>query len=222
MTPAEALRPVSILVALMLSGALAGCGGAEGEPQRFQRLAEYVAAVDVPLSPDAAPRSSTPRAAADRGLRPARLEVAVMDPHDMWDARDAQAAGLRVKVADFVRPVAEAAAPVAATAALQRAAEQVPMLRPAVDRPAAEAPLRTASVERRMIQLGAFSSEAAAREAWSRLKGVAALAEASPVFQPVEVNGRTLTRLKVAAPADAAAAICRTVQAADSWCVRAG
>jgi len=219
MTPDDAPHPVPIVLVLSLAGLLAGCGAVDGEGRRFQRLAEHVAAIDVPLDP-AAERPAPPRLAREAGLRPAKLEVAVMDPHDMWDARDAQAAGLRVRAADLARPVVEAAAPAVARAALDQAAARVPMLHHAVARDADG--LRPATVERRMIQLGAFSSEAGARDAWTRLKDLAALAEAAPVFQPVEVDGRALTRLKVAVPADAAAAVCQAARVADPWCQRAG
>ena len=50
----------------------------------------------------------------------------------------------------------------------------------------------------------------------------AALDGLSPRFEPVTVNGRELVRLKVGAPADTAAEICRAAQISDPWCAAAG
>ena len=42
----------------------------------------------------------------------------------------------------------------------------------------------------------------------------------SPVYEGVEVGGRRLTRLKVAAPAAGAAAVCAAAGIDDPWCNR--
>lgn len=218
MTPAEATRPVLIALAMTWGATLAGCGMAEN-PHRFHAMAENVAAIDVPLERHAALRGNT---AAEAGLRPARfspLQVALMDPHDMWDARDAQSAGLRSGLNPSHRVIVAQAEPEAEQPELARAvlrepspAAAAPVLRPAV-----------AKVEGRTIQLGAYSSEAGAREAWARLKGRHELAMLSPVFEEVEVNGRSLTRLKVGPiPAETALAVCHAVQVGDAWCARQG
>jgi cell division septation protein DedD len=120
----------------------------------------------------------------------------VLDPHDLWDARD----GLLPEV-EAVAPALEAARP-----ALTQTATA---LRPAH----AEEPRTT-------IQLGAFSSRAAAERAWrrarERMSGAAGL---SPVFQTVAVNGREFTRLKVGPlPVAAAARLCRAAEVSDPWC----
>ena len=73
------------------------------------------------------------------------------------------------------------------------------------------------------MQLGAYSSEPAARAAWTRLKSgdaAWALDGLSPVYEGVEVGGRRLTRLKVAAPAAGAAAVCAAAGIDDPWCNR--
>ena len=75
----------------------------------------------------------------------------------------------------------------------------------------------------RHVQLGAYSSEAGAREAWRRLKVRADLGQLSPVYETVQVEGRVLTRLKVGPiPAEQAADLCRAAQVSDPWCRRAG
>lgn len=225
MTPAEATRPVLIALAMTWGAMLAGCGVVEN-PQRFHSMAEHVAAINVPLDGKAAPHPDT---AVEAGLRPARfspLQVSLMDPHDMWDARDAQSVGLRGAMAPLERVVAAPAEPVVAkpevVRTVLREAPQIaapaptvveaPVLRPAVSKP-----------EGRTIQLGAFSSEAGARDAWARLKVRGELATLSPVFEKVDVNGRSLTRLKVGPiPAETAAAVCQAAQVADAWCARQG
>lgn len=218
MTPAEATRPVLIALAMTWGATLAGCGAAEN-PQRFHAMAEHVAAINVPLDSEAAPRGKT---AAEAGLRPARfspLQVSLMDPHDMWDARDAQSAGLRSGFNPAQRVIVAQAEPDAEQPELARAVlrEPAPTVAAPVLRPA------VAKVEVRTIQLGAYSSEAGAREAWARLRGRHELATLSPVFEGVEVNGRSLTRLKVGPiPAETALAVCHAVQVGDAWCARQG
>jgi hypothetical protein len=76
---------------------------------------------------------------------------------------------------------------------------------------------------RALVQLGAYSSEGGARAAWARLQsGPAAWAldGLSPVYETIEVGGRTLTRLKVRAPAAGAAAVCAAAGIDDPWCRR--
>ena len=216
MTPAEATRPFLILVAL----SLVGCGAVDADPHRFRALSDQVAALDVPLEPpgrgDAVP--GRPARAHDAGLRPATfspVKVSVMSPVEMWDARDAQAQGLR----DALKPMATAMrshntsaprpTPAFETASVER---PKPALRPAV-----------LHAEGRTVQLGAYSNEAGAREAWRRLKVRADLVQLSPVYETVQVEGRVLTRLKVGPiPAEQAADLCRAAQVSDPWCRRAG
>ena len=187
--------------------ALAGCGGGmEADQGRFESLARMVAAVDVPARGERSARLPAVTS-ADAGLRPA-VRVEVMDPHDLWDARDA---GLRGVVEAAGPAVVEAAAPAlqaAAVGAVQRTTDQ------AIRRVAVAS-------ETTIIQLGAFSSEAAARVAWSQVSTGAAARIAGglePSFTTVDVNGRTFTRLRVRAPAEQAAALCRLADVADPWC----
>ena len=189
----------------------------EGDPHRFESMAQVVAA--IPLDSGARPV----RNAAESGLRPAlavtetvvdrsALRVEVMDPHDLWDARDA---GLRGAVAAAAPAMVEAAAPVVTRAVVQQVADRMPAprLEPAV--------VRTTS--RTVLQLGAFASRAAAQRAWTRIADAGhGVAELSPTFEAVEVDGRSLTRLKVSAPVDAARAVCRAADAAQLGCLRRG
>ncbi|VXB43301.1 SPOR domain-containing protein [Brevundimonas sp. G8] len=220
MTPAEATRPVLIALACASGLAVAGCGAVDSNPHRFSAMAENVAAIDIPLKPDS-PR----RAAEQAGLRPARftpVKVAVMDPHAMWDARDVQAGirhevedtGLRDAVIRVTQPVVQAAAPAVAKAVADEAVARIhaPLLRPAS---------LNIPIEGRTIQLGAYSSPAGAQQAWARLGARSDLAGLSPVFETVQVNGRSLTRLKVGpVSTETAAAVCRSADVADAWCAR--
>ncbi|MFN7108393.1 MAG: SPOR domain-containing protein [Brevundimonas sp.] len=220
MTPAEATRPVLIALACAGGLALAGCGAVDSDPHRFRSMAENVAAIDVPLKPEGRRRS-----AEQNGLRPARftpVKVAVMDPHAMWDARDAQVGirheaedtGLRDAVIRAAQPVVQAAAPAVVKAAADEAVArfQPPMLRPAS---------LSVPTQGRTIQLGAYSSPASAQQAWALLRARSDLAGLSPVFEEVQVNGRSLTRLKVGpVSTETAAAVCRSADVADAWCAR--
>lgn len=208
-------RPV---LACVVAVSASGCGMVDSDPNRFENLAGYVA--DIPVSMDRPAQGAVKPlpSAAETGLRSARapLKVEVMDPHDLWDARDGV---VEAAVARAAPAVIEAAAPMVVEAATRevqariapRASEQRG-LRPAVSRPSG-----------RLVQLGAFASPEAARAAWTRLKtGQAAryLADVQPVYETVRVNGRNLVRLKVAAPAAGAAAVCAAARINDPWCTR--
>lgn len=192
-----------------LSGlALAACGGAQDDSARFESLGRMVASIPIPLDPD---RPAQEPAAASRvdGLRPA-VRVQVMDPHDLWDARDA---ALRGMVAEAAPRVVEAAAPAMAQAAAE--AIGAPLAR------VAEPVSQNAQAAHTVIQLGAFSTEAAARAAWNEVvTGAAAglAADLEPRFQKVQVNGRDFTRLRVSLPQPQAEALCRLAQVSDPWC----
>ena len=201
MTPAKATRPVLITLTLIL----AGCGAGEGEG-RFEALADHVAAIDVPLKSEGS-KTATEGGTRSSGFSP--VQVAVMDPHDMWDARDAQA-GLRTIVATASAPVVEAATPVMAKAVGEQMA-------------AGMRPAPTAPAPGPLVQLGAYGSEATARQAWARLSRTEALSGLTPAFETVDVGGRSVTRLKVTLEADHSPAdVCRAAGVDDPWCRRAG
>ena len=206
-------HPSALMIALC-GAALAGCGGS-GEGVSFEAMAEQVAAIPVE---DAARAEGTQRTrtVAEAGLRPA-LNVEVLDVHDFWDARDGVAAA-----APTLRQVTEA---VPADTARAVTAEAVNSLRGALPgsgavlEPAAAPPAAT-----RLIQLGAYSSETAARAAWNAAAARAegALDGLSPRLETVQVDGRVLTRLRVAAPEADAPALCRAAQVTDPYCSSTG
>lgn len=206
MTPGRMLRPVVIG---LLGLSTASCGFVESDPNRFENLARSIA--EIPLDGDA------PVTAAEAGLRPAfvtaeqvadpgALRVEVLDPHALWDARDN---GLRGAVGRAAPAVVEAAAPAVTRAIVQEVTRATDELRP--------------QAVPEILQLGAFSSPAAARAAWTRIAAAGeTVSTLTPAFEAVEVDGRTLTRLKVVASADAARAVCRAADAADLGCLRRG
>lgn len=214
MTPRLPFRPV---FALLLAAGLSACGMVESDPNRFENLAERVAAIplDGTGAPAAAPASDRP--AADRGLRPA-LRVEVLDPHALWDARDG---GLGGVVQTAGAQAAAAAAPAVVDGMVAEVRQRVVgVARQGSLRPA----LRVVEDERPLVQLGAYSTEAAARVAWSRLQSgpaAGALQGLSPVFEPVEVGGRRLVRLKTPAPSAGAVVLCAAAGVDDPWCRRA-
>lgn len=215
MKPSLISRPVVVLVAAV---GLNGCGMIDSDPHRFENLANSVASIDLDGKRTAA---APPRTAAETGLRPA-LRVEVMDPHALWDARD----GLDGAVERAAPRLVAAAAPAVADAVVQHVSARIDAASSRADLRPALPPARPAAprVNRSLVQLGAYSSEAAARSAWSRLKsGEAAWAlnGLSPVYENVEVGGRRLTRLKVTAPAAGAAAVCAAAGIDDPWCNRA-
>ncbi len=194
------IRPVLVAAAGLCVSA---CGGVEGDGARFENLARKVA--EVPISLDRPGEAPARRSAAEIGLRPAQpLRVQVLDPHDLWDARDGLAPA-----------VVKAAAPVVADAVTREATRRTVDLRPA------DMPTRPHGA--RLIQLGAFSSRQGAEAAWTQLKSGSAgrtLAGLTPRYETAVVGGRELVRLKVAAPSDAAPAICSAARIDAPWCRR--
>ncbi|WP_122465854.1 SPOR domain-containing protein [Brevundimonas lutea] len=202
-------HPSALMIALC-GAVLAGCGGS-GEGVSFEAVAEQVAAIPVEGAARAV-GTQRPRTVTEAGLRPA-LNVEVLDVHDFWDARD----GIAV-AAPILRQVTEA---VPADTARAVTAEAVNGLRgaQAVNDATDSAPVTT-----RLIQLGAYSSETAARAAWSAAAARAggALDGLHPRLETVQVGGRTLTRLRVAAPETDAPALCRAAQVTDPFCSSTG
>lgn len=220
MASPSSLRPV---LALGLAAALTACGSSEADADRFETMAEAVAA--VPLGDRATPgRDDVPPAVA----------VEVLSPHALWDARDADS--------DAVQRVAAAAAPTLARAVVSEArGELARVIHPApadpavdpieADAGAGETPqVRPQSAELAprapgLVQLGAFADEAAARAAWTRLtSGSAAwaLEGLAPIYEPARVGDRTVVRLKTLAPGAGAAALCAAAGIDDPWCHRGG
>lgn len=179
---------------------LASCGVNEADPHRFEALAQSVAAIPVSAEGEGEATASAAAASAPR-QRAAPLKVELMTPHELWDARE----GL-----GRVRRTSAAAPAASAYPDFEAPAPAVPTERPST--PTA-----------RHVQLGAFSSEEGARAAWSRMSrsaSGAALSGLQPAYEAVEVGGRRLVRLKVAATAEQAQILCRDLAASDPWCAR--
>ncbi|HYC74573.1 SPOR domain-containing protein [Brevundimonas sp.] len=210
MTPSLIIRPV---LAYLAAATLSACGMVDADPHRFENMAEAVAAIPLDQPHEAGPADAVAaRTAAEAGLRPA-LKVEVMDPHALWDARDGN---LQAMAEEQGSRLAAAAAPAMADAVVRNVSARL-------DSAAAQAGLRPARAPAvppasgKLVQIGAYSSESAARAAWARLD----LDGLTPVFEAVEVGGRRLTRLKVRAPAARAAAVCAAAGIDDPWCHRA-
>ncbi len=218
MTRADPTRPAWKLHLRTLAGVgalmiVAGCSGVEDDPHRFERWAESVA--EIPLSvEDARARAGEvvaafgERPSEQAGLRPA-LHVVVVEPHELWEARD-----------PVLRGAMDLAGRAAGQVVSEAARQSTRQIADAVTGPIVAtdaAPSRQTSV----IQVGAYSSEAAARTAWQSLSRRVDAAY-QPAFETVEVGGRTITRLKIGpVPAEAAAGLCAALGVTDPWCARA-
>lgn len=111
-------------------------------------------------------------------------------------------------------------APVARPAPAPAAQPSAPSAQPA-PAPARPAPAQPAPAAGPTIQLGAFSSAAAANGAWTALAGrFRYLAPLGHSVVPVQAGGRTLYRLRASGPD--AAGICRRLQAAGEACSPVG
>lgn len=194
------MSPFARLAILALAGLpAAGCSAIEADPHRFERWALQVAEIRLSAEEE--------RPSERAGLRPAYapLEIAVMEPEQLWAERDGPLPGL-----------VEAAAPVAAAAVSEGAA---------VTLASATAGLRATRDEAVIVQLGAFSSEAAAQRAWTQITARAGEVARSlnPRFEPVSRDGRTLVRLRVNAASDEAAGrLCRAAGVSPSVCASTG
>ena len=189
-----------------LTALLAGCGMAEADPHRFEGVADRIAAIPLSAKSASTREPAGPRNAEAAGLRP--LKVELLTPHQLWDARD----GLTNKAAAVLPAMPPVFHDPEAPAEVQAA--QLAAARPS--RPAVVA----AAPSGALIQLGAYASQASAQTAWDRL-GQGVTTGLNPVFEPVEVNGRRLVRLKVRAGSAQAKALCARAAASDPWCVRA-
>ena len=190
----------------VLAGLLIGCGVVESDPNRFESAAERIAA--IPLSGEEVGNAHSVAATDRPRERAAPLKVELMTPHELWDARE----GLTAKVR-----LASAPGPTPGPAPTAYPDPEAPP-------PAVTAPKPTI-VAARHVQLGAYSSEDGARAAWTRLSrgpGGTVLSGLQPVYEAVEIGGRRLFRLKVAATAGQAQALCRDLAASDPWCARSG
>src|SRR5690606_19559993 len=127
--------------------------------------------------------------AAERGLRPA-LRIQVMDPHELWAARDGELA-----------PAIAAAAPAMARAAAPAVVEAV--------RTGVTIQIGAYSSE----QAAMTAWRAAAGRAPDQFGAL------EPTLEPVTVSGRQLVRLKAGpVPAADAPAVCRAAGVTDQWC----
>lgn len=181
--------------------AVGGCGLVEADPRRFESWAEGVAA--IPVSYEDAGLRGPILSAREIGLRgpieigprtPMRIEV--VEPEVLWAARG--------------EGIAEAATEAVGEVVVEQAVSRAPEVAEGVVR-----------VVTRTVQLGAFSSRSAAESAWAELSRHAALSGATPRYEEIQRDGRTLIRLRTAVEAGRAAAACQAARAGD-FCASTG
>jgi len=119
------------------------------------------------------------------------------------------------------RRIAEGSAPATGSSTARIPANDRPLAESAPQQPAPAA--TTAAVNAssgRLVQLGAFSSEAAANSAWAQISGRhGSLRSLSRTVTPVQAGGRTLYRLRAAASSrDAARSLCAGLRNAGQAC----
>ncbi len=174
----------------------------EGDPHRFEKLAQGIA--DIPVDGG----RGTSRTAAEAGLRPA-MRVEVLDPHALWDARDGM---VQQAVENATPAIVETAAPGVVQGVADQVETQSADVRARADN---LRPALAVEIPRRTLQLGAYSTQAAARLAWRDLSSGPAqgvLSDLQPRFEQAEVKGRSVVRLKVSTPSDRVETLCRTTR----------
>ena len=216
-----ACLPIACL--MVASASLTACSEASdtATASTYQAWADKVAT--IPLTPQESSAVQHPTQvslpldqAPDRDAPRPALKVELLSPHQLWDLRDGPLKVPSIEVAEgTTAPVpVQTAAPITPTVTVA----------PVTSRPSAE-PVVADGTGFRTVQLGAFSNEQAARSAWTRLTqgaSASALSGLMPQFEPAEVSGRQLVRLRVSAREDRVQQLCQTVAASDPWCIRAG
>lgn len=192
------MRPLMSLAAVAML--VAACDTAsDAQPSAYQAWADKVATIPLTPASDAGTSSDAPRITLpldpqkpQPDAKPSTgMKVELVSPHQLWDLRDGPVKLPAIEVSEGPSVAAPATPP---------------------------APSTTGALT---IQLGAFSTQQQAQTAWDRLKSgpnKTALAGLSPRFDPVQVNGRTLIRLRVSASAPQALSLCQSIAAADPWC----
>lgn len=193
-----------VLPVTLLSAGLSGCGVSETDTNRFETAAARIAA--IPLEPGLTAGEAT-------AAKPEPLRVELMTPHQLWDARDGvvppAARVITLNAADL-SDMATGTVPVQPE---QTRSSVTPTANPVL------AQTRQPVQGERTIQLGAYTNQASAQAAWERLAAVTQ--GLSPVFEPVNVNGRGLVRLKVSVTSAQAQSLCAVAASSDSWCLKA-
>ena len=217
----------------LLALSLSGCGASADEGRFFQNLAQHLSEIDIDEKPkDVALQTEEvplrePSAKAEvlktagRTVVDMALEMAGKDKAPAATQRTLQLIRI-VNPLDMPRPpsrtvldtgleIAPAPAPVAV---------QVPAVALSAE-PAAES-----AATFRTIQIGSFSSEAGAQQAWAILQArYPDMERLTPVIQPVTLaSGASVVRLRLGPVADEAQAIrlCAQLEITDSWCAKAG
>lgn len=204
----RSLALISVPVFALLTAA---CDpAASGDGTRYQKWAETVSTIPLDPASDQGETSqhslaleTAPPPASDK-----RLRVELMTPHQLWDARNGPLKVPTMEVLENVSPTELVTTNHAAT---------TPRSIPAPT-PSASLPVPTAT---KLIQLGAFSNDEGARNAWKQVQaalGTNGSAALQPRYETVEVAGRQLVRLRVAASDADALRLCQALASNDPWC----
>jgi hypothetical protein len=172
-------------------------GGGNGEPELIAAPAgDYKVKPDDPGGMEVEGRGDTAFATSE-GANPR----GAIDVNAVTEAPVARPKSRPTQLADVIPPLSSAApSPAPAASATPAATASAP------------------SAGGGAIQLGAFSSQAAANGAWKAMSGrFAYLAPLSQSVTPVTSNGRTLYRLRASGPG--AAGICGRLRVAGEQCV---
>lgn len=205
-------RFLALLAIPALASLTVACDtGTSGDESRYQKWAQSVST--IPLDPASGQTDGTP---SQIDLQPAekapadnRLRVELLTPHQLWDARNGPLKMPTMEVLENISPTELVHATVVPAPSRAPSGTATPQVLPASRQPT------------KVIQLGAFSSEPRAREAWQRLQtamGSAGISNLEPRFETVEVSGRQLVRLRIATTDAEALTLCQALTSNDPWC----
>lgn len=208
-------RSLTLIVVPAFVLSLTACDtGSSSDGSRYQQWAETVST--IPLDPASAQADNAPNQISlepsSREPSSRALRVELMTPHQLWDARNGPLKVPTMEVLENISPTE-----------IVRTAETAPS--PARETRLPETVMastaETSTAPTKLIQLGAYSSEQAARQAWQRVQSSVGTSQAGglhPRFETVEVSGRQLVRLRVATTDDQARSLCQALASNDPWC----
>ncbi|MFT4090002.1 MAG: SPOR domain-containing protein [Asticcacaulis sp.] len=231
--------PISLTAKLglcLMALSLSGCGAATEDGRFFQNLAERLSEIEIEEKPkDVAVQTDEAPVTKGQVLKTAGLTVVDM-ALDMAGSETAKPSGQKastlihiVNPLDLPRPDADTvldtgidASTVVSLVANRSPAPQKPAQAAAPTVALAAAPANVFKT----IQIGSFSSEQRAQQAWLNLQAqYPDMERLKPVMQPVTLaSGASVVRLRLGPVEndDQARRLCAQLEITDNWCAKAG
>jgi|GEM_PF-1001761 len=241
------LSRMAMLAMCGLTIGLSGCEMPKGDGKDFQRMAARLAEIDIEgkgevAKGDTESSQDASSSSAASSTREEQIELVFDTARELTTGKDGLLAHAPVRPDTLIRIVnpldmerpmtstpldtgVDAAEP-APTSDIRLAEAVPPTERPMTAVPAAAPKKQGPEAAYRTIQIGSFSTSAAAKAAWTALQARhPGLDNFKPMMQPVQVaDGRALVRLRIGPVRSDAQAerLCSQLDIRDAWCLKAG